>query len=139
MLFFCPSCGLQAFALPHPLRISNAVSPRQHVLYINMLYRCVPRRRFGCHLPVVGLEFAKFVSHQDRRSKTSFLYIRPPALPLRTNKRCGKDNVFFKSSQTLAKFFLLFVKKKKGNAMKIQLSQEHNFHFNSRNLRKQIK
>ena len=38
----------------------------------------VPRRRFGCHLPVVEVEFAKFVMHKERRSKTSFSYIRPP-------------------------------------------------------------
>ena len=110
-LFFCPSCGLQAFALPHPLRISNAVSPRQHVLYINMLYRCVPRRRFGCHLPVVGLEFAKFVSHQDRRSKTSFSYIRPPAYPLGANKRCCKNkNCFSKQQEKGRKFYRMKVK-----------------------------
>ena len=66
-----------------------------------------------CLLWVYGL--ARFVFHNDRRSKTSFLYIRPPALPLRANKRCGKDRHFFNSTQTFTKFFSSFMKKKKEN------------------------
>ena len=85
MLFFLPILELQAFALPFPHRIDNAVSPRQyaHLYHINNVYRNVPRKR----LVVICLlweldEFAKFVVHNDRRPKTSFSYIRPPAHPL---------------------------------------------------------
>ena len=72
-----------------PHRIDNTVSPRQYELYINKVYRNAPRRRFGCHLSVVDNEFAKFMRHNDRRSKTSSSYIWPPAtLSGLTERRC---------------------------------------------------
>ena len=37
----------KAFALPTSHRIDNAVSPRQHELYINKVYRNAPRRRLA--------------------------------------------------------------------------------------------
>ncbi len=47
----------------------------------------------------MGFEVAKFVDHNDRRSKTSFSYIRMPALPLRAYKRRCKDSDFFDNHQ----------------------------------------
>ena len=43
------------------------------------------------HIVKLSLEFAKFVFHNDRRSKTSFLYYKTARSPLRANKRCCKD------------------------------------------------
>ena len=63
-----PILETQAFALPLPHRIDNAEKPTPVRIAKNNRYISVPRRRFGCHLPVVEVEVAKFVSHNDRRS-----------------------------------------------------------------------
>ena len=86
-----PILETQAFALPKPHRIDNAVSPRQYELY-NIRYIETHYADVSvviCLLWFYG--FAKFVSHNDRRSKTSFSYIRPPAAHEWANKRCCKD------------------------------------------------
>ena len=93
-----PILGLQAFALPHPHRIDNAtVSPRQYVYYH------LERRKkhllgfsrlstvstnayqvdiFVVHSSVAGWEVAKFVVHNDKRSKTSFSIHKTARLPI---------------------------------------------------------
>ena len=80
-----PILGTQALALPHPHRIDNAVSPRQNELYINKVYRNAPRRRLVVICLLWVLELARFVFHNDRRPKTSFLSLRPPAAQYWTN------------------------------------------------------
>ena len=103
-----PILASQAFALPHSHRIDNAVSPRQNELYIkryiDTLY--VDVSVVICLLWVY--EVAKFVMHNDRRSKTSFSYIRPPALPLRTNKRwCKYTNYFWNDNGNVKEILIL--------------------------------
>ena len=71
--------------MPSSHRIDNAVSPRQYALY-NKVYKDVPTQTL--RLPSAcrdDKEFARFTVHNDRRSKTSFLYIRPPAAHMWTN------------------------------------------------------
>ena len=77
-LFLSPILGLQAFALPPSHRIDNAEQPTPVHTAISLQTAQVLRRRFGCHLPVVTVEVAKFIDHNDRRSKTSFSYICSP-------------------------------------------------------------
>ena len=68
--------GTTGLRIASPHRIDNAVSPRQYELY-KKVYRNAPRRRLVVICLLWLLTFAKFVVHNDRRSKTSFLYIRP--------------------------------------------------------------
>ena len=73
-----------------------------------MVYRNAQRRRFVVICLLWDLdEFAKFVVHNDRRSKTSFSYIRPPALPLRANKRRDKDKKFWGELQIYKQLFFV--------------------------------
>ena len=66
--------GILGLRIASPHRIDNAVSPRQHGLYIIMYietHHVTPRLSSVC----CGYEVAKFKMHNDRRSKTSFSYI----------------------------------------------------------------
>ena len=54
-------------------------------------------------LQMLIFSFAGLQILRSGRSKTSFLYIRPPALPLRTNKRCCKDRHFLVITKLLEK------------------------------------
>ena len=61
-----------------------------------MVYRNALRRRLVVICLLWDLdEFAKFVVHNDRRSKTSFSYIRPPAAHYWANKRWHKDTNYY--------------------------------------------
>ena len=82
--------GILGLRIASPHRIDNAVSPRQNALYkigyIETLNVTLRLSSVCC-----GYEVAKFKMHNDRRSKTSFSYIRPPAAHKWTNKRWRKD------------------------------------------------
>ena len=82
--------GILGLRIASPHRIDNAVSPRQHELY---KLRYIDTHHVTLWLSSVccGYEVAKFKVHNDRRPKTSFSYIRPPAAHKWTNKRWRKD------------------------------------------------
>ena len=88
-----------------------------------MIYRNAPRDASVviCLLWFYG--FARFVMHNDRRSKTSFSYIRPPALPLRANKRCCKDKKLNRKFQTFDKENATNSKKTTGIVVKRVLNE----------------
>ena len=70
-MLFSAYPGTTGLRIASPHRIDNAVSPRQYELYINVRY--IETHHVDASLSSVccGLEFAKFVVHNDRRSKTS--------------------------------------------------------------------
>ena len=72
MSVLLPILALQALALPKPHRIDNAVAHARTDYILNKVYRDALRRRpvAICLLWFYG--FARFVEHNDRRSKTSF-------------------------------------------------------------------
>ena len=102
MSVLLPILDTQAFALPPSHRIDNAHQPTP-ARTIYWVYRHAPRRRLGCHLPAVKVEFAKFVYHNDRRSKTSFSYIRPPAPITGLTMRWGKGKQKIRTAQAIRK------------------------------------
>ncbi len=77
-----PILDSQAFALPTSHRIDNAVSPRQNGLYINKVYRNAPRRRLGCHLPVVMLRSCEVRESQRQTFENVFLITKTARRPL---------------------------------------------------------
>ena len=109
--------GVYFFAHPGVagLRIALSTQDRQRSLahastdYILQEYRNALRRRFVviCLLRVYG--FARFVMHNDKRSKTSFLYNKTARLSLRANKRRCKDSNIFCTHQIFSKIFVVFI------------------------------
>ena len=82
MSVLLPILASKALALPTSHRIDNAVSSRQNELYIIKVYRNAPRDASVVICLLWCSEFARFLMHNDRRSKTSFSYIRSHASPL---------------------------------------------------------
>ena len=81
-LLLLPIQVSKALALPTPHRIDNAVSPRQHELYINnKVYRNAPRRRFGCHLPVVVFGICEILDTQRQTFENVFLIYKTARSP----------------------------------------------------------
>ena len=81
------------------------------------MYIYAPRRRLVAVLPDVDVEVAKFVSHQDKRPKTSSYSLRPLAAHWRANKRWCKDSRFWPYRQ-------IFVKKKCRRRFKMEGKME---------------
>ena len=90
-LFFCPSWEHRlSHCLTHTGQ-TTLISPRQYGLYriryIDTYHVDVSLSSACCGIS----ELARFVFHNDRRSKTSFSYIRPPAAHEWAVKRWCKD------------------------------------------------
>ena len=109
-LFFCPSWTRRLSHCPHHTGQTTPVSPRQHGLY-NIRY--IETHHADASLSSVCCGFTDLRSSlctttdalalaselAVRARKRLSHKIRPPALPLRANKRCCKDMDYFRKKQ----------------------------------------